>query len=99
MTNKQLASNLVTWSKRNIQYKEAIGLAERYKAGTLGDGLIKDYFDSLFGVESLKDCSLKGCSNKTTRDYCEDCLNLTPDSKASELFLILSDLLKARQSM
>ena len=92
MTSQQLASKLTVWSKRKIPYQEALLLAQKYLANTLGEGIVKDYFNSLVG----KACDVPGCTNTTSTKFCASCISLNPTSQASKTLLIIADLIQHR---
>lgn len=92
-----LASKLTVWSHRRFSYEEAKVYAERYKAGTLGEGFIKDFFDSLDGPQVIPvKCKIPTCSNQTTCEYCEPCTNMIPGSAVVELLRELTEFLSNR---
>lgn len=94
MTPQQLASKLVVWSKRRIVYNTALQYATDFKAGSIGEGLIKDYFLSIEPSVSTSVCRIPTCTNVTTDTYCTQCLNL--GGAAEAIFHALGALFIAR---
>ena len=94
MKAEQLASNLLVWSKHNMPYPQCLGYAESYLAGTIGDGLIKDYFIANF--PSVNVCQIPTCNNQTNVKYCGECYALTPNSTVVGLLKQLGEFLATR---
>ena len=96
MTPQALASKLTVWSKRKISYDLALVHATNYFAGTLNDGLIKDYFIIVYPL--LVPCKIPTCAGTTNGIYCQDCLDMTPSSAITKLLKDIGEFLCGRRS-
>lgn len=95
MTAPQLASKLTVWSKRKFSYEQALQHAKAFLEGRLGEGLIKDYFQTLC-PPTLTECHVPTCTNTTKDKYCEACTNMIPGSVVVSLLKELGDFLCTR---
>lgn len=99
MTPQILASKLAVWSKRKIPYDSALIHAKSYLAGTLGDGIIKEFFMTVYIVPvTTTNCHIPTCTNQSEDIYCTACTNMIPGSAVVGLLRDLGEFLCGRQS-